>query len=90
MFNEENRTYMLWAVRHEWPSGAQFDFKFNRHWATLVLSDTGDGSGHFLHSKEGVTHGYPLAMIAYDIGVIPLIRELWGAHPCKTQTCFFG
>ena len=20
-FNEENQTYMLWAVRHEWPSG---------------------------------------------------------------------
>ena len=25
-FNEENRTAMLWAVRHEWPSGAQFTF----------------------------------------------------------------
>ena len=22
-FNEENQTSMLWAVRHEWPSGAQ-------------------------------------------------------------------
>ena len=27
-FNEENRTAMLWDVRHEWPSGAQFTFKF--------------------------------------------------------------
>ena len=25
-FNEENRTAMLWAVWHEWPSGAQFTF----------------------------------------------------------------
>ena len=25
-FNEENRTDMLWAVRHEWTSGAQFTF----------------------------------------------------------------
>ena len=25
-FNEENRTAMLWAVRHEWPSGAYFNF----------------------------------------------------------------
>ena len=25
-FNEEKRTAMLWAVRHEWPSGAQFTF----------------------------------------------------------------
>ena len=25
-FIEENRTAMLWAVRHKWPSGAQFTF----------------------------------------------------------------
>ena len=25
-FNEENRTAMLWAFRHKWPSGAQFTF----------------------------------------------------------------
>ena len=25
-FNEENRTAMLWPVRHERPSGAQFTF----------------------------------------------------------------
>ena len=25
-FNEENRTAMLWVVRHKWPSGAQFTF----------------------------------------------------------------
>ena len=35
-FNEENRTAMLWAVRNEWPSGAQFNFNCYRHWATLV------------------------------------------------------
>ena len=52
-----------------------------RHWATLVVRDTGDGSGHFLYSKEGVTQGDPLAMIAYGI----LIRELQGAHPWVTQ-----
>ena len=27
-------------------------------------------------------------MIAYDIGVLPLKRELWGAHPCVTQPCY--
>ena len=54
-FNEEKRTAMLWAVWHEWPSGVQFTFNFYRHWATLVVRDTRDGSGHFLHSKEGVT-----------------------------------
>ena len=28
VFNEENRTAMLWSVWHEWPSGAQFTFNF--------------------------------------------------------------
>ena len=83
--NEENRTAMLWAVRHEWPSGAQFTFNCYRHWDTLVVWDTGDGSGHFLYSKEGVTQEDPLAMIAYGIGVLPLIRELWSAHPRVIQ-----
>ena len=36
-FNEENRTAMLWAVRHEWSSGAQFTFNCYRRWATLVV-----------------------------------------------------
>ena len=57
--NEENRTAMLWAVRHVWPSGAQFTFNCYRRWATLVARDSGDGSGHFLHIKEGVTQGGP-------------------------------
>ena len=83
-FNEEIRTAMLWAVWNEWPSGAQFTFNCYRHWATLVVRDMGDGSVHFLHRKEGVTQGEPLAMIA-GIGVLPLIRELWGAHPRVTH-----
>ena len=50
---------MLWAVRNKWPGGAQFAFNCYRHWATLVVRNTEDESGHFLHSKEGVTHGDP-------------------------------
>ena len=84
-FNEENRTAILWAVWHEWPGVAQFTFNCYCHWATLVFKDIGDGSGHFLHSKEGVTQGDPLDMIAHGIGVLPLIRELWDANPCVTQ-----
>ena len=80
-FNEENWTAMLWAVRHEWPSGAQFTFNFYRHWATLVVRDTEDGSGNFLHRKYGVTQGDPLSVIVNGVGVLPLIRELQEAHP---------
>ena len=76
---------MLWAVRHEWPGGAQFTFNCYRHWATLVVRHTANGSGHFLNSKEGVTQGAYLAMIAYDIEVLPLIRDLRRDHPCFTQ-----
>ena len=84
VFNEENHTAMIWAVQYEWPGGAQFNFNCYRHWATLVVRDTADGSGHFLHSKEGMTQGDPLAMIAYVIGVLSLIRYVRRAHPCVT------
>ena len=84
-FNEENRTAMLWAVRYEWPSGAQFTYNCYRHWSTLVVRNTEDGSGHFLHSKEGMTQGDPLFMIAYGIGVLYVIRYIWGEHPRVTQ-----
>ena len=50
-----------------------------------MVRDTGDGSGHFLNRKEGVTQGDPLSTIAYDIGVPPPIRELQGEHPRVTQ-----
>ena len=87
-FNEENRKAMLWDVRNEWTNGAQFTFNCYRHWATVVVWYTGEWSGHFSHSKEGVTQGDPLAMIAYGIGVLPLIRELQNAHPWFTQTWY--
>ena len=72
---------MLWAVRYEWPGGARFTYNCYRHWATLVVRNTEDGLGHFLHSKKGVTQGDPLATIAYCIGVLPLIRVLRLDHP---------
>ena len=35
----------------------------------------------FLHSREGVTQGDTLAMSAYRIGVLPLIKLLKETHP---------
>ena len=35
--NEKNQKIMLWAVRHEWPSGTQYTFNCYHHWATLVV-----------------------------------------------------
>jgi hypothetical protein len=83
-FNEQNRTGMLWTVRHEWPSGARFVFNCYKHWATLVLGSN-NGTGAFLHSKEGVTQGDPLSMYAYGIGILPLIRILKARFPAVEQ-----
>ena len=76
---------MIWDFRHEWPSGAQLNFNYYRHWVTLVVRDTEEGSSHLLHSKEGVTQGVILALITYDIGLPPLLRELWEAHTHVTH-----
>ena len=40
-----------------------------------------DRSIHFLHIKEGMAQGDPISMMAYGIGILPLIRELHAAHP---------
>ena len=41
-------------------------------WSVLVLR----GLSTFLYSKEGVTEGDPLSMLAYVIGTLPLIHSL--------------
>ena len=75
---------MLWEVRHDWPSGAQFSFNCYRHWSTLVTR-ADNGNGHFLHRKEGVNQGDPLAMVTYGLGIPPLIQNLQTAQPRVTQ-----
>ena len=82
--NEEIRMAMLWAVRYKCPSDTQLTFNCYRHWFTLGVHNS-EGSVHFFHIKDGVTQREPLAMITYDIGVLPLIRELQDAHTCITQ-----
>ena len=51
----------------------------------LVLRDTTNRSGNLFYSKEGMTQGYPLDMIEYGIGVLPIIRDHRRAHPHVTQ-----
>ena len=75
---------MLWVVRHEWPSGARFVFNCYRHWTILVVRGS-NGKITMVYSKEGVTQGDPLAMFAYGIGVLPLVRRLQREFPAVKQ-----
>jgi hypothetical protein len=79
-FNEQNRTQMLWTVRHEWPSGTKFTFNCYKHWGTLVVRSN-NGTGVFLFGREGITQGDPLSMFAYGVGILPLIRVLKEEFP---------
>ena len=83
-FIEENRKAMLWEVRNDLPIGARFAFNCYRHCATLVIR-SGNGNGHFLYSKEVLTQRDPLEMVAYRLGILPLIRYLRTDHPSLTQ-----
>jgi hypothetical protein len=74
-FNEQYQIEMLWAVQHEWPSGARFVFNCYKHWAVLVLQGN-DGHAVFIFSKECLTQGDPISKFAYGIGILPLIRQL--------------
>ena len=84
IFDEDNQREMMWAVQFKCPSGMPLTVNCYHHWFTLVLCDM-DGYVHFLHSKEGVYQGYSLAMINYDIGILPLMCELRTADPHVTQ-----
>ena len=71
-FNEIIQVRMLWIFRQLWPSGAHF-LNLYHHWSSLVLRHW-NGTTSFLHSKEGTTQKNPLEMIAYRIGILPLIK----------------
>ena len=44
--------------------------------------------GHLLHIKEGVAQVDPLPMIAYDLGILPLIQYLRTARPRVTHSWY--
>ena len=58
----------------------RFAFNCHRHWA-VILVRAGNGHALFVHSKEGVTQGDPLAVVACGIAILPLIRILKAAVP---------
>ena len=83
-FNEINRVRMLWTDRHLWTSVARFVFNCYCHWSSLVLWNL-NGTEIILHSREVMTQGVPLAMIAYGIGILPLIKNTKQEMPDVTQ-----
>ena len=48
----------------------------------------GNGEDSFLHIRKGVTQGVPLAMVAYDIGILPLVKKLKEEFTDITQPWF--
>ena len=83
-FNEGNRIVMFWTISHKWPSSARFAFNCYRHWVIVVVRGE-NGLAIFIFSKEGVTQGDPLAMAAYGILLLPLIRQLQDEIPDVNQ-----
>ena len=74
-FNQINWIGMLWTVRHLWPFGARFVFNCYCNHSSLVLINW-DVTSNIIHSREGVTHGDPLAMIIYAIGIHTLTKRI--------------
>ena len=69
---------MLWTVCHLWPTGERFAFNLYRHWAQLLLCQTGEPPVT-IFSQEGITQGDPLSMVLYGITLSPLYKELRAA-----------
>ena len=75
---------MLWTIRHLWPSGARFVFNCYRQWSFIIFRK-GNGKANILHSREDVMQGDSLAIIAYRIGILPLIKNIKKEIPDVTH-----
>ena len=56
-----------------------------QHYLVLVTYSEIASKSIFLHSKEGITQGYLLAMISYSILILSLIRILKKYHTSATS-----
>ena len=59
-------------------------FNFYHQQYSLVMR-RGGGTANIIYSREGVTQGDPLAMVAYGIVIIPLIKCLQLTYPDGIQ-----
>ena len=60
----------------------------HRHHSVLVLRGKRAKDAVFLHSKEGVTQGCPLSMVAYALLILPLIKQLKKEMPVANSMWF--
>ena len=75
-FNTISRPAMLWNCRVLWPRCSRFLFNVYRGFSVIVFRGVTPNAVRILFSREGTTQGCPLAMLAYAIGILPLIRLL--------------
>ena len=83
-FNEINQIIMLCTVQHVCQSRASFVFNFYYHCSSLILRNM-NGTSIFMHSREVVIQGNPLAVIVYTIGILSLIKKLKMEFPGVTH-----
>ena len=60
-------------MQHHWPMGAHFTFNCYRHHLILYLKLADERDVEIIHSREGVTQGNLLVMIAYGILILLMI-----------------
>ena len=66
---------MTWTAHHLWLYIATFDLNCYHQWSLLVVQNR-NRDVSFLHIREGEMQGYLLAMVAYGIFILPLIKKL--------------
>ena len=69
---------------HLWPSRTHFVFNFYCPRSSLVLRNR-NVMDRFVHCRKGGTQGYPLVMVTYGIGVLPLTKRLESVFPDINQ-----